>query len=112
MSFPLRLSFPSPAAIRLFLSKRSSSACSSNDLLQRPRLSPKLVTSLLVAAPAVSPTSRRLPASENSFEKGGFPDIPAGDDARLAWTLKAAHAGAVRRAKSEEASEWMGERPP
>ena len=58
--------------------------------------------------PAVVCRLRRTP----STYRGGFPDIPAGDDARLAWTLKAAHAGAVCRATSEEASEWMGERPP
>jgi hypothetical protein len=39
-----------------------------DNLLQLLRLAPKILDPLLVAARAVSPASRRLPASRNSFE--------------------------------------------
>jgi len=40
-----------------------------DDLLELPGLASEILTSSLVAARAVSPTSRRLPASRNSLDQ-------------------------------------------
>src|SRR5262249_33964580 len=58
-----------PSPVMLFFSSRSSSACSAATSFRAPASPPRAVTSLLVAPPAVSPASRRLPASRNSFDQ-------------------------------------------
>src|SRR4030095_14972797 len=58
-----------PSAIMLFLSKRSSSACSATTSFSSWAWRLRSLTSSLVAARAVSPASRRLPASRNSFDQ-------------------------------------------
>src|SRR4029079_7196342 len=58
-----------PSAIMLFLSSRSSSACSATTALSSCAWRRKSLTSPLVAARAVSPARRRLPASRNSFDQ-------------------------------------------
>src|SRR5215813_6276952 len=58
-----------PSAIMLFFSSRSSSACSATTSFRARASRRRSVTSLLVAARAVSPASRRLPASRNSFDQ-------------------------------------------
>src|SRR5215510_3788877 len=58
-----------PSAIMLFLSSRSSSACSATTSFSSWAWRRKSLTSSEVAARAVSPASRRLPASRNSFDQ-------------------------------------------
>src|SRR6187455_743575 len=58
-----------PSAIMLFLSKRSSSACSATTALSSCASRRRSLTSPLVAARAVSPAKRRLPASRNSLDQ-------------------------------------------
>src|SRR5262249_58173945 len=59
----------SPSAIMLFLSRRSSSACSATTSFNARTSPRRSVTSLLVAARAVSPARPRLPPSSNSFDQ-------------------------------------------
>src|SRR4051812_44284318 len=61
-----------PSAIMLFLSSRNSSACSATTALSSCASRRKSLTSPLVAARAVSPAKRRLPASKNSFTTGKY----------------------------------------
>lgn len=64
------ISFPvSPIRDHVFLSRRSSSACSATTSFSARASRRRSITSLLVAARAVSPASRRLPASRNSFDQ-------------------------------------------
>src|SRR5690606_1428921 len=58
-----------PSAIMLFLRIRSSSACSATTSLRSRASLRRTFTSSLVAARAVSPASRFLPASRNSFDQ-------------------------------------------
>src|SRR5690554_4969357 len=58
-----------PSAIMLFLRIRSSSACSATTSLRSRACLRRTFTSSLVAARAVSPASRFLPASRNSFDQ-------------------------------------------
>src|SRR5690606_27164177 len=58
-----------PSAIMLFLRIRSSSACSATTSLRSRASLRSTFTSSLVAARAVSPASRFLPASRNSFDQ-------------------------------------------
>src|SRR5215211_1387163 len=58
-----------PSAIMLFLSRRSSSACSATTSFRAPASRRRSLTSSDVAARAVSPTSRFLPASRKSFDQ-------------------------------------------
>src|SRR3954469_20335945 len=57
-----------PSAIMLFLSRRNSRACSATTSFSAWACRRRSVTSPLVAARAVSPARRRLPASRNSFD--------------------------------------------
>ena len=64
------ISFPvSPIRDHAFFEQTQFKRLLGDDLLQGPRLRRRSVTSLLVAARAVSPASRRLPASRNSFDQ-------------------------------------------
>ena len=63
-----------PSAIMLFLSSRISSACSATTSFNALDSRRKSFTSSLVAARAVSPASRRLPASRNSFDQTYYID--------------------------------------
>src|SRR5688500_8544526 len=58
-----------PSAIMLFLRIRSASACSATTSLRSRASLRSTFTSSLVAARAVSPASRFLPASRNSFDQ-------------------------------------------
>src|SRR5208282_206254 len=58
-----------PSAIMLFLSRRNSRACSATTSFSARASRRRSLTSLLVAARAVSPAKRRLPASRNSFDQ-------------------------------------------
>src|SRR5271170_1565228 len=58
-----------PSPIMLFLSSRNSSACSATTSFNSWAWRLRSLTSLLVAARAVSPANRRLPASRNSFDQ-------------------------------------------
>src|SRR6516225_7902011 len=58
-----------PSAIMLFLSSRNSSACSATTSFKCCASRLSCLTSSVVAARAVSPASRRLPASRNSFDQ-------------------------------------------
>src|SRR5262247_2230262 len=57
-----------PSPIMLFLSSRNSRACSATTSLRSCASRRSCLTSSVVAARAVSPASRRLPASRNSFD--------------------------------------------
>src|ERR671913_871870 len=59
----------SPAPLMLFLSRRSSSACSATTSFRAPASRRRSFTSSNVAARAVSPASCFLPASRNSFDQ-------------------------------------------
>ena len=59
----------SPIRDHTFLSRRSSSACSATTTLNSWASRRRSLTSLLVAARAVSPARRRLPASRNSLDQ-------------------------------------------
>src|ERR1019366_3711051 len=59
----------SPSAIMLFLSRRNSRACSATTSFSARASRRRSLTSPLVAARAVSPAKRRLPASRNSFDQ-------------------------------------------
>src|SRR5947199_5144756 len=58
-----------PSALMLFLSKRSSSACAATTSFRSWAWRLRSFTSSLVAARAVSPARRRLPASRNSLDQ-------------------------------------------
>src|SRR5205085_5963425 len=58
-----------PSAIMLFLSSRNSSACSATTSFRSWAWRLRSFTSSLVAARAVSPARRRLPASRNSLDQ-------------------------------------------
>src|SRR5580700_8635764 len=58
-----------PSPIMLFLSSRNSSACSATTSFKSCASRLSCLTSSVVAARAVSPASRRLPASRNSFDQ-------------------------------------------
>src|SRR5262249_39841064 len=58
-----------PSAIMLFLSKRNSRACWARTSFSSWAWRLRSLTASLVAARAVSPASRRLPASRNSFDQ-------------------------------------------
>src|SRR3954449_5875552 len=58
-----------PSAIMLFLSSRNASACSATTSFSSWASRRRSLTSSEVAALAVSPASRRLPASRNSFDQ-------------------------------------------
>src|SRR3954464_5808655 len=58
-----------PSAIMLVFRIRSSRACSATTSLRSPACLRSAFTSSLVAARAVSPASRFLPASRNSFDQ-------------------------------------------
>src|SRR5260370_31989882 len=62
-------SSPSPSAIMLFLSNRNSRACSPTPSFNALASCRRSLTSLLVAARAVSPATLRFPASTNSFDQ-------------------------------------------
>src|SRR5690606_16742345 len=62
-------SCPSPSAIMLFLSRRFSSVRSATHSFSALASRRRSLTSSLVAARAVSPANRRLPASMNSLDQ-------------------------------------------
>src|SRR6202011_61479 len=59
----------SPSAIMLFLTRRNSRACSATTSFSARASRRRSLTSPLVAARAVSPARRRLPASRKSFDQ-------------------------------------------
>ena len=76
-----------PSAIMLFLSSRNSSACSATTSFSSWASRLRSLTSPLVAARAVSPASRRLPASRNSLDQRnrGPRQCLHGGTARRCW---------------------------
>jgi hypothetical protein len=61
--------FPRLSGIMLFFKHAQFQSLLGDDFLQRPGFLSQILTSLLVAARAVSPASLRLPASRNSFDQ-------------------------------------------